>query len=160
MGRLGGGILPETSLQTAPCWSWRYPFCSGTGWPSFQTRSTAGRQSWWTQHSWAPDWSQHGSHRGRWWWSCQPPAPPKVTINSWVYYRTIISPSTREGVNALTLLKGMEYCFRMEGEIMVILCRRKLEHSSKQSGKNPNDKMAYVSLTVAPYTLEICTPHL
>lgn len=53
------------------------------------------------------------------------------------YYHTIISPSTREGVNALTLLKGMEYCFRMEGEIMVILCRRKLEHSSKQSGKNP-----------------------
>lgn len=53
------------------------------------------------------------------------------------YYHTIISPSTREDVNALTLLKGMEYCFRMEGEIMVILCRRKLEHSSKQSGKNP-----------------------
>ena len=67
---------------------------------------------------------------------------------------TLLSgPPQGEGTNALTLLKGMEYCFRMEGEIMVILCRRKLEHSSKQSGKNPDDKMVYVSLKVEPHTL-------
>jgi len=38
--------------------------------------------------------------------------------------------SKKAHCNVLTLLKGIEYCLSTEGEIMVILCRRKLEHSS------------------------------
>ena len=36
-----------------------------------------------------------------------------------------------------TLLTGMEFCLSTEGEIMVILCRRKLGQSSAQSGNSP-----------------------
>ena len=42
----------------------------------------------------------------------------------------------RENESTLTLPKGMECCLSMEGENNVILWRRKLEHSSKLSGKN------------------------
>lgn len=42
--------------------------------------------------------------------------------------------------NELTLSKGMPYFFNIDGEISVILCRRKASHTLKLLGKKPDKK--------------------
>ena len=58
--------------------------------------------------------------------------------SNYKYTSLLPMPFQKKGATELlTLLKGMEFCRRMEGESMVILCRRKLGHSSNESEKYP-----------------------
>lgn len=41
-----------------------------------------------------------------------------------------------------TLLNGIEYCLRICGDIMVILCRRKAEQMFELLGKNPEASLS------------------